>query len=395
VSRFGGLRGPIRRGRRPGWRVLVIAISVVLATVIPTSSSAAASFDAALRVRVTDSTGMPLAGAAVLTTVLWTSKSDFGRFGHPRGRLLHADARGELVVPISLDRRQRAAVKRNGDWASFSVVAFDAAGQPISFVTTSRYLGTKPEKRVQARSLVHADVVRLVQPRGAHPATGADPSLASAASIPSCNNYYWDADSYWNRFAQIGELHADYDVANARFTYGQTADTTFDVVSKAGTEPWSVTGGLHVENTRESAVYAETAGSTNYHWALRTQFRFVNMKLFKDCVGGPYRVWTGSQLAYALEWTGNGMTLSNKLTQPARKSANSAPYGSHSGWARTSGTLVRWSAAVSVWGAMLSAQSGSSSFVKLEYSFGGRPTHYLYGDTGLPTDSKRVFQDTP
>jgi hypothetical protein len=395
MTRFGGTRPAARRGvaRRGAWRGFVIAGSLLLTGVVPTSSAVAISGDVVVQVRVSDAAGAPVAGAAVLTTVLWTSRSDFRRYGHPRGQLLRADGRGELSVSIALDRRQRAAVRRNGDWANISVVALDAAGRAGSFATTSRYLGTRPEKRAQERTMAHADVVRLVQPRST--ATTRAPQAGAAMAIADCPYYYWDVDSYWNRFAQVGELHADFDVPHARFTYGQTADTTFDVMSKTGTESWSVSSGVHIENTRGAAVYADSAGTTNYHWALRSQFRFVNMKLFKDCVGGPYRVSTGSQLVYALEWTGNGMTLSNTLTQPARTSANSAPYGPHTGWTRTSGSLVRWQAAVSVLGASISAQSGSSTSVKIEYSFGGRPTHYLYGDTGLPTVSRRVFQDTP
>jgi hypothetical protein len=386
--------GASRHGRRAGRRALIIASSVLLAMALPTSSAAAATSDDVLHVRVSDARGAPVANAAVLVTVLWTSKSDLERFGRPRSRVLHADEGGELAVPIRLDRRERAAVRRNGDWANISLVSLDAAGRPAGFATTSRYLGDSPAKREQARSIAYADLVRLIQP-AERTTTTLDATGVGAISLASCPDYYWDADGYSNRYAQVGELHVDYDVRNARFTYGQTADTTFDVMTKAGADGWEVAGGVHVENTRAAAVFAETVGATNYHWALRTQFRFVNMKLFKDCIGGPYRVWTGVQEVYALEWTGNGMTLANTLTQPARKSVNSATYGAHTGWVRTSGALVRWSAAVSAFGATLSAQSGSSAFVKIEYSFGGRPTHYLYGDNNLPSDSKRVFQDTP
>ena len=89
------------------------------------------------------------------------------------------------------------------------------------------------------------------------------------------------------------------------------------------------------------------------------------------------------------------MTLSNTLTQPARNTANSATYGPNTGWSRTSGTLVKWSASVSAFGATIGAQSGASTNVKIEYTFGNRLTHYLYGDTALPSTSKRVLQDTP
>ncbi len=107
--------------------------------------------DAVVRVRVTDSTGAPWPGVAVLTTVLWTSKADYERLGKARGRLFRTDPSGDVTVPIRLDRQQRAAVRRNGDWVNVSVVAFDAGGQPVAQATTSRYIGSRADKREQAR----------------------------------------------------------------------------------------------------------------------------------------------------------------------------------------------------------------------------------------------------
>lgn len=394
MTRFGLSRGGTRHRRHTGWKGLVIAsCAAVVAGLSTSSAGAAGGVDAVVRVRVTDSAGAPLAGAAVLTSVFWASKADYERYGRARGRLLRTDASGELLVPIALDRQQRAAVSRNGQWMNISVVALDADGQVIAEAATSRYLGRRADKRIQGRSMAHADVVHLVARDRGIAATSIDASGAAAALVPC--TYYWDADGYRNRYAQVGELHVDFDVTNARFTYGQTADTTFDVAAKAGTDDWSIIGSVHIENTLDSSVWASAGGQTNYHWALRSQFRFVNMKLFKDCVGGPYRAWVGSQEVYALEWTGGGMTLANTLTQPPRNAANSATYGPNTGWARASGTLVKWSANVSAFGATVGLQSGASTNVKIEYTFGNRVAHFLYGDTAMPTTSKRVFQDTP
>jgi hypothetical protein len=385
--------GEIRRGRRAGWKGLVIASCAALVAGLSISNAAAAGApDAVVRVRVTDSAGAPLAGAKVLTTVLWTSKADYERHGKARGRLLLTDAFGALTVPIRLDRQQRAAVGRNGDWVNISVVGFAVGGQPFAQATTSRYIGSRADVREQARSMTHSGVIRLVD-RGRIRAAGTADAAIEAALVPC--TYYWDADSYSHRYAQVGELHVDFDVTTARFTYGETADTTFDVAAKSGTQDWSIVGSVHVGNTLATEVFANGGGRTNFHWALRTQFRFVNMKLFKDCVGGPYRAWVGSQEVHALEWTGGGMTLSNTITQPPRLAANTATYGPNTGWTRASGSFVKWAASVHPFGASLGAQSGASTSVKLEYTFGGRRTHYLYGDTSLPTTSKRVFQDTP
>lgn len=384
-------RGEFRRGRRTGWKGLVIASCAVLAAGLSISGVAAAGApDVVVRVTVTDWAGAPLAGANVLTTVLWTSKDDYVRYGKARGRFLRTDSLGELAVPIKLDRQQRAAVGRNGGWANISIVAFDAGGRPIAQATTSRYIGSRADQRVQAQTMIHSGVVHLVD--RVH--VGAVATQAIEAELVPCT-YYWDADGYMNRYAQVGELHVDFDVTTARFTYGESADTTFDVAAKSGTDDWEIIGSVHVGNTLATEVFANAGGQTNFHEALRTQFRFVNMKLFKDCLGGPYRAWVGSQEVHALQWTGGGMTLSNTLTQPPRLAANTATYGPNTGWNRSSGTFVKWAATVGAFGARLGAQSGASSYVRIEYVFGGRRTHYLYGDTSLPTTSRRVFQDTP
>jgi hypothetical protein len=394
VTWFEASRGEIRRGRRTVWKGLAIASCAALIAGLSISNAAAAGApDAVVRVRVTDSADAPLAGAAVLATVLRTSKAAYDRHGSARGRLLRTDAFGELIVPIKLDRQQRAAAGRNGDWVNISIVALDIGGQPVAQATTSRYIGSRAEEREQERLIMHSGVVHLVDRARVRAGGTADAATIQANLVPC--TYYWDADGYMNRYAQVGELHVDFDVTTARFTYGETADTTFDVAAKSGTGDWSFVGSVHVGNALATEVYANGGGQTNFHWALRTQFRFVNMKLFKDCLGGPYRAWVGSQEVHALEWTGGGMTLSNTITQPPRLAANTATYGSNTGWKRSSGTFVKWAATVGAFGARLGAQSGASSNVRLEYAFGGRRTHYLYGDTALPTTSKRVFQDTP
>ncbi len=242
--------------------------------------------------------------------------------------------------------------------------------------------------------MIHASVVHL-EARGRGRATGATEAPAIETDLAPCT-YYWDADGYMNRYAQVGELHVDFGRHDGAIHVRASADTTFDVVARAGAGGLVDHRAACTSRTRcTTEVWANGGGRTNFHWALRTQFRYVNMKLFKDCVGGPYRAWVGSQEVHALEWTGGGMTLSNTIPQPARTAANTATYGPNTGWSRTSGTFVKWAATAGAFGASIGVQSGASQNVKVEYQFGNRNTHYLYGDTGLPTVSKRVFQDTP
>lgn len=382
----------IRGLRARGRRALISGIGLALAMGVPTASAiGAAAPDIVLRVDVADAAGGPVAGAAVLTTVLWNSKADYRRHGRAVGKVLHADREGRLAVPIKLDRRQRASVARNGGWLNVSMVVLDTSGHPIAQRTTSRHLGrTHDEAATPTANRVERMTVDPGRRELRLPARA--PSVERA--LASCT-YYWDADAYSLRYAQIGELHVDQDVPYARLTYGTTADTTFDVVARSPAQTWSVVGSVHVGNTESTSVYANAGGQTNYHWALRTQFRFAQMKLFKDCLGGPYRAWVGPEELHALEWTSGGMTRSSTLTQPPRTPGYSYTFGPDTGWARATSAFTKWTAAVSVFGASIGAQSGASTNVKIEYGFGTRQTHWLYGDTALPGSSLRVFQDTP
>jgi hypothetical protein len=355
---------------------------------------AAEATDTVVRVQVVDAAGMPVQDARVLTTVLWTSKRDFDLFGHPGGRAGQTDLFGDVAVRLRLSARERAAVARNGDWLNMSIVAIDARGDVIAHTAASRYLGTDQEERLKAGTMARYDSVMLTARSSGSSGSQLATEQWEPGALASCT-YYWDAASYALRYAQVGELHVDYDVPFARFTYGRFADTTFDVALKSGGSEWSISGSVHVSNSQDTSVYANAGGQANYHWALRTQFRFVNMRLYKDCLGGPYRAWTGSEEWYALEWTGGGMTLANTLTQPARTAANTSVWGPNTGWSRASSTLTKWSSAVSFFGVTIGAQSGASANVRIEYAFGSRSTHYLYGDTAPPGSSKRVFQDTP
>ena len=386
----GGAAAFVQRVRKG---VAIAACVVVGQTVGVPAAAADTIADARVLVQVNDGTGAPIDRATVITTVLWTAKTDFEQYGRPGSRIARTDVRGAANVDVRLSGPERAAVARNGGWLNLSVVVIDQNGHVVAHTATSRYLGDRADERAKAASMRNADVVRLTGRSSSRVVSAVD-DLSAVAAATSCT-YYWDDDGFSLRYAQVGELHVDYDVSFARFTYGRTADTTFDVGVKSAGSDWSISGSVHIANAKDTSVYANAGGQTNYHWALRTQFRFVHMKLFKDCLGGPYRAFTGSEEWDALEWTGGGMTLANTLTQPARKAVNTATYGPHTGWSRAASALTKWSAAVFLFGVTLGAQSGASSNVKIEYSFGGRSTHYLFGDTALPGTAKRVFQDTP
>ncbi|MBC7897925.1 MAG: hypothetical protein H7066_21065, partial [Cytophagaceae bacterium] len=362
-----------------------MAALAIVVGLLPASAVAAARSTISLQVRVTNQVGRPLANRSVIVSTMWSSKADWQQHGRAVSRKATTDALGNASIHIALTDVERAAARRNNDWVNLTVVTLDVNGNPEAFASSSRYLGSKPDQQAQRSDLPHQDRLDLTGSSRAR-------SVAAPAPLASCT-YYWEAYSYQDRYAQVGELHADYDFVDAMFTYGETADSNVDVMSHASGVDWYISGSFHVGNSRSASVGVD-APTNNYHWALRTEFTYVKMRLFKDCLGGPYHSFTGSEEVGVLEWAGGGMVNSNPVTQPARNPANSQTYGPGGFWSRSSSYLTRVSTGAGAFGLTFGIQSGASTEVKYYYKFGSRSTHYLYGNNAKPNTSSRVFQDT-
>jgi len=367
-----------------------LTVAMLLA-LLPSVAAAAAGTEASVPVVVTDERGEPLAGARVIASPAWSSeKASRAHGGRRKSRTIATDRTGRGVVNVRLTRDERESVRDNNGWLNLTLVVLDSAGHPASIVATTRYLGRDADQLRQARREDNQGEIRMKRPR----AFAAQGTAVTAAYV-SCT-YYWEDYSYPLAYTQIGELHRHRDTTTAKFTYGETADSNIEVGASWNSEAsWSISGAFHVGNSLGNSV-AANATSDNYHWALRSQFRYGKSRLYKDCLGGPNHVWTGSSEIGVMEWTGGGMTLANTLTQPTRNSAYSQNYGKGTEFHRTTKTLTKWAASVSISGATLGAQSGASTEVRIDYVFGSRyVTHYLYGNDGLPSVSSRVFQLTP
>ena len=385
------LRRTLLRHTRPSRRRGAIFAAAVLVCVLGAPAAAATPADFVANLRVVDDQGRGIDKATVLVFIRWTSNDQVTTHGPARARVVTTEANGRASVPIKMTRAEKAAVTYNGDWVNLSYVTLDALGNPVALGGDSRYLGTKPDQVAQDRVDKHRGKVMRVKGGG-----------VSVASVAPCEAgataFYWEDYQSWQKYAQVGELHVDSDVTFARFTYGQTADSSFDVGSKASGQAWKLTTSAHIGNSLSTSVYQNAGGQTNFHWNLRTQFLFVNTRLYKDCLGGPYHVWTETEEVYAREWLGGGMTKSDQASYPPRDPAFDQHYTSGTGWTRNNEQLVKYDATVSFFvGALkLGARSGASTFVKYRWEFGWQTnSHYLYGSGALPSVAKRIFQDTP
>jgi hypothetical protein len=67
-------------------------------------------------------------------------------------------------------------------------------------------------------------------------------------------------------------------------------------------------------------------------------------------------------------------------------------FGAGTVFDRSTTAFLKYSGAVSIWGASLTARSGASAYVKVHWSFGtGRTRHYLYGNDNYPLYSHRIY----
>jgi hypothetical protein len=341
--------------------------------------------DAKIAVQVRDALGRALPGRRVMVTTHWsTEKESKDHGGRSLNRVFRTDSRGSARGPIKLTRDERASVRLNNDWLNLTVLVFDEHGRPAGIAATTRYLGTEPDQLEQQEAAgpieVRSPVVRAPEP--------------NATALASCS-YYWEHFSYPTGYMQVGELHKHRDAPTARFTYRATADSSVDVMTTSSFESaWTVSGSFHVGNSADSSV-AANALTDDYHWALRSEFQFEKVRLYKDCVGGPYHAWTGIEELGVQRWLEGGMTLANTLAQPSLNLTYAQQYGPGTEYHRAANAFTKWSAAISISGATIGARSGASSYVKLDYVFGSRSNHYLYGISAKPSTATRVFQSTP
>jgi hypothetical protein len=142
--------------------------------------------------------------------------------------------------------------------------------------------------------------------------------------------------------------------------------------------------GVHVANsTGATATWSRRAG---FHHELLTSFHFVK-RTDDSCVGVRYTV-------KATRW--NGGAEDGPVASDPSDGCRKAPYSSHkqaydhgTSFDRDSNQAVEYGAAVSVLGVKLSATSGYSKFVRVEWRF--QAPGWLCGDTGPPTTAHRLF----
>ena len=353
---------------------------------------------------VTAATTLATAGAAQASTVLTT-----GTLTGPTG----APSKGEVRVyawpdadrKMSLPLLGTATAGRDG---RFTVEAQDEqkllelAGRQggwLDFTAVANVPGREGDWTFTGYVSNDGGHARVVRPDAT--AAGSERSLAQASALPrppqidlqagrvrpvvatasrGCENKREVTDPEYSRaWTVVGELNNAYnDGTWARFRYGRAsgADTQFGVAAKYGPSTWTI-GGTNSVSDEGFATFPTVR--KRYSRRLRTMFEFKKQSARNNTCA----VW--DTYIKAVSWHGgnnDSVRVSNGLDRCNRNLAASWTGGAK--FKRNRNEAVRYNYGVDVFGISLSAQSGFSENVTIEYGFKGSSTkkHYLCGPDG-------------
>jgi len=264
-------------------------------------------------------------------------------------------------------------------WVNFESQVM-MAGEPRFTSFSRRWTGAEwvdRDGRPAAVPLTMSTVAPSVAaaPSAARPMTGLSVTRLAPKGEVDCA---WYDDSAENALTKIGEFHTGANTKGS-FTYGSSSDSDIGVGYNYG-RGWSVGGTGHVGNSRSS--YIRFNQGSNFHRQLLSTFRYVHwhLTLGPSCAsasrwGVRYQKVTPSSWQSGSEL---GAVIKGSFCMSAAGRRSFAP---NSEFYRGSKRAYTYGAAAKAWGASLTATSGFSQFVDMNYQFGGnkKVRHYLCG----------------
>jgi hypothetical protein len=188
----------------------------------------------------------------------------------------------------------------------------------------------------------------------------------------------WYDDSVGDAVTIIGEFHTG---ANTKgyFTYGTTSDSDISVGYNYG-KGWSVGGTGHVGNSH--ATYIRFNAHSNFHHQLKSTFRYIHWHLTLGPSCADSKRWGQRYLKVTpASWQSGSAVGAAVGGIFCRGGDGRRSFAPDSDFYRGSRRSYTYGNAAKAWGASLSATSGYSKFVDMNYHFGDskKAPHYLCG----------------
>ena len=305
--------------------------------------------------------------------------------------------RGTVAPIITLTPELAKHASANGGYLDFSVGIARSHHQPLTYAFSRKVsAGTAP--LATSPALQSAGSLQFVTLRAGHVpsatrgSTGAVsvPVTTATGSLPqgAVCDYYQGATSWTTAMMKVGEMHNATD-STVTFTYGQSADSSVEVAySTSGTGGWSADGTAQVSNSTGASqtITRNSSQWSNEGWQLTSKFTFAKTEYIGEnaCAGRVY------YLISATQWDGGWGFGNDVSSMDGHPNQYTDPFGPGQTFTKSTATAWTYSAAVSAFGVTLSAVSGYSQYVKIEWWFAGY-TQYLYGNNTYPTYSQIVY----
>lgn len=196
------------------------------------------------------------------------------------------------------------------------------------------------------------------------------------------------SDSY----SDMAELHVAKDTT-ATYTYGQSADTNFDVGVNTGSG-WGLSGATHVGNSQSASIsWTRSVGSSGgFGHRLQSNYHSIERKIVQ------FLPWDPCQTTYDAKttaWNG-GATVGQDNSQYDYNCINSPYqniYANGTTFNRSSNKAAHFTFALNLFGLVwIGADSGYSTSAKVSYQFGnGQSQHMICGNDDYPVRAHRIF----
>jgi hypothetical protein len=371
-------RGVRTTGRITTCTACTAAVALAVAGVAVSSASADGPNTAVAGVRLT---GAAATGQSVVVRAVDNS----GTLGAGQAtRALPTVTTGrDGTATVRADPAALADLADDGGYVNFESEV-RVAGEPRFTSFSRRWTGTdwvdpdgRPAMAAPALSPVTAPVAPeppAVVAEGGEMTDVVEVRATAADEVP-CT---WYDDSAGNASTVIGEFHTG---ANSKgyFTYGTTSDSDISVGYNYG-RGWSVGGSGHVGNSKASFIRFNVHSGFHHH--LRSTFRYVHwhLTLGASCAA-PNRWGQRYQKVTPASWQSGsevGALVAGKFCTGA---SGRRSFARNSDFYRGSRRAYTYGTAAKAWGASLSATSGFSKFVDINYHFGDSKSapHYLCG----------------
>ncbi|MGH2503336.1 MAG: hypothetical protein ACRDID_12585 [Ktedonobacterales bacterium] len=293
------------------------------------------------------------------------------------------DSRGRVIVPkvsapTSPDLRSPDGV------VNYAIYVVGTSGVPLLATTFSSYYGSNQARAQAFTSQLHENAVARL-PAATSAQFHATPQ-PSSLSIPNCPAPYWTVVADYYAYTTVGELHTVPNFSSAQFVYGNQADSNISTeVSASGTSGWSASGTINMSYSQATRVTRTANNWFGYHQD--AQFHYQKQREVYCTPLNAYRLlpiaWTGSMHDGAYEGNldnvPNGYTITVNYNSTFQTNTERA---------------YTYGGAASVSGASISAQSGYSTYVELNWATPSNQQGFLYGNNNYPTQSQLIYAST-